>query len=75
MSWTGESRFHCEMTNEAPGWDPPKPVRDDYPEPDYFAEAVKRARKQAESVTDPEKRRELLECLREVEGIGKGERP
>jgi len=67
MSYQGEARFHCERTDEDPRGDPPERELDDYPEPDYFAEAVKRARKQAESVTDPEKRRQALECLREAE--------
>jgi len=68
MSWTGEARFHCERMDEDPRfYARDEPEMDDWPEPDYFAEAIERARKQAASVTDPEKRRELEACLREAE--------
>lgn len=52
--------------SEDPRGDPQEPVRDDYPEPDYFAETVERLRAQAELLS-PEVRRQALDSLATAE--------
>jgi hypothetical protein len=52
--------------SEDPCGDPPTPVADDYPEPDYMALAVRNARAQAAAVTGPQGD-QVRECIEAAE--------